>query len=141
MSATLFFMCSSLQVSFLIRASVADNQELHHSTVQDGLEHCRTDMGICSRVGFAYCNYRGDEFALLLPNTPRDAASKLFEKVLSLLTMTMQQKGWPVTFSIGAVTFLTAPESVANMIQRADETMYSVKQAGKNCIRQEEIAA
>jgi len=92
----------------------------------------RTDM--VSRMG-------GDEFALLLPNTSREAGRKLLEKVIDLLSTTMKQKGWPVTFSVGAVTFLSAPESVERMIEHADETMYSVKQTGKNRICQKEIAA
>ena len=92
----------------------------------------RTDM--VARMG-------GDEFALLFPNAHKKTASKLLEKVLSLLTRSMKEKGWPVTFSIGAVTFLSAPESVEQMIEHADETMYSVKQTGKNRVCQREIAA
>jgi PleD family two-component response regulator len=53
----------------------------------------------------------------------------------------MQRNHWPVTFSIGAVTFRTPPESVHEMIQRADEIMYSVKESGKNRLRQEDFAA
>ena len=44
-------------------------------------------------------------------------------------------------FRYRAVTFLVPPESVHQMIQRADEIMYSVKQSGKNNLRQEELAA
>jgi diguanylate cyclase (GGDEF)-like protein len=92
----------------------------------------RTDM--VARMG-------GDEFALLLPNTSREAGSRLLEKVVDLLAGAMKQRGWPVTFSIGAVTFLSAPESVERMIEHADEIMYSVKQTGKNRICQKEMAA
>ena len=83
----------------------------------------------------------GDEFALILPNTDKDAANKLLTKLLDMLIKNMQRDSWPVTFSIGAVTFRTPPESVHEMIQRADEIMYSVKESGKNRLRQEELAA
>jgi diguanylate cyclase (GGDEF)-like protein len=53
----------------------------------------------------------------------------------------MQQNHWPVTFSIGAVTFLAPPESLQEMIKRADEAMYSAKASGKNRLEQKEIAA
>ncbi|HXJ89083.1 MAG TPA: GGDEF domain-containing protein [Candidatus Binatia bacterium] len=91
----------------------------------------RTDM--VARLG-------GDEFALFLPNTCKEAATKLLGKVLEALANTMRHQGWPVTFSVGAVTFLNAPESVQAMVQRTDEVMYSVKRNGKNrmCL---EIAA
>jgi diguanylate cyclase (GGDEF)-like protein len=83
----------------------------------------------------------GDEFALILPNTAKDAASRVLNKVLRKLNRRMQQNHWPVTFSIGAVTFLTAPESLQGMIKRADDAMYSAKARGKNRLQQEEIAA
>jgi diguanylate cyclase (GGDEF)-like protein len=83
----------------------------------------------------------GDEFALILPDTGKDAARKVLEKLLNVLTRSMRHNHWPITFSVGAVTFLSPPESVHQMIQRADEVMYSVKQSGKNRLRQEELAA
>lgn len=92
----------------------------------------RTDM--VARLG-------GDEFALFLPNTCKDAATRLLGKVLEALTNTMRHRGWPVTFSVGAMTFLNPPESVQVMLQRTDDLMYSVKRTGKNRMRLEEIAA
>jgi diguanylate cyclase (GGDEF)-like protein len=83
----------------------------------------------------------GDEFALILPNTGKDAALAVLDKLLKTLSRSMHQNYWPVTFSVGLVTFVNPPESVDWMIRRADEAMYSVKQAGKNHLRQEEIAA
>jgi diguanylate cyclase (GGDEF)-like protein len=83
----------------------------------------------------------GEEFALILPNTGEDAAQKVLEKLWSVATRSMRQNHWPVTFSVGPVTFLVPPESVHQMIQRADEITYSVKQSGKNRLRHEELAA
>jgi diguanylate cyclase (GGDEF)-like protein len=83
----------------------------------------------------------GDEFALILPNTTKDAASRVLNKVLRKLNRRMQQNLWPVTFSIGAVTFLSVPESLQEMIKRADDAMYLAKARGKNRLEQEEIAA
>ena len=83
----------------------------------------------------------GDEFALILPNTGTNAALAVLDKLLTTLTRSMRLNRWPVTFSVGVVTFLNAPYSVEQMVQRADEIMYSVKQTGKNHLRQEEIAA
>lgn len=47
----------------------------------------------------------------------------------------MEKSGWPVTFSIGAVTFLSPPPAVDEMIRMADDLMYSVKNSGKNQIK------
>ena len=83
----------------------------------------------------------GNEFALILPDTGKDAARNVLQKLLAGLTRSMRQHRWPVTFSVGAVTFLAPPESVHQMIERADQLMYSVKESGKNNLRQEECAA
>ncbi len=81
----------------------------------------------------------GDEFVLLLPETGYDAASVVMQKVQQSLQAAMDGKGWPVTFSIGVVTFRTPPDSVDGMIKVADAFMYSVKHSGKNRIKHREI--
>jgi PleD family two-component response regulator len=45
---------------------------------------------------------------------------------------TMREYGWPITFSIGVVTWATPPRTVDIMIKQADEAMYEVKNGGKN---------
>jgi len=81
----------------------------------------------------------GDEFVFLLPETGYDAASVVIQKVNQSLQAAMGRKGWPVTFSIGVVTFRTPPDSVDGMIRVADAFMYSVKHSGKNRIQHQEI--
>jgi diguanylate cyclase (GGDEF)-like protein len=103
-------------------------------TVAQSMQKSIRQTDMVARMG-------GDEFALIFPNTNKDAANKLLAKLLNVLTKNMERNHWPVTFSIGAVTFLTPPESVHEMIHRADGIMYSVKESGKNCLRQEELSA
>ena len=117
------------------------NDRMGHATgdkvliaVARSMQRSIRDTDLVARIG-------GDEFALILPNTSKDAACKVLEKLMKAVTRSMRQSHWPVTFSIGAVTFLEPPESVDQMIQRADAIMYSVKQSGKDRLRQEEIAA
>ena len=40
--------------------------------------------------------------------------------------------GWPVTLSVGAITYDHPPGSVDSMVKRADDLMYAVKKRGKN---------
>ncbi len=78
----------------------------------------------------------GDEFVLLLPESTEEQARIVLEKLQSNLKQIMFENRWPVTFSIGAITFLKAPDSAEEMVQKADHLMYTVKQSGKNRVEQ-----
>lgn len=76
----------------------------------------------------------GDEFALLLPETGPEAAKVVMRKVHQYLLEEMQTKGWPVTFSIGVVTFAGMLTTADEIMQHADAGMYTTKHDGKNGI-------
>jgi diguanylate cyclase (GGDEF)-like protein len=77
----------------------------------------------------------GDEFGILMPETDHEAARVVLPKLKERLSETMKKKRWPVTFSIGVMTFMTPPVSIDDMISRVDNLMYTVKKSGKNEIR------
>ena len=60
--------------------------------------------------------FGGDEFVILLPDTPGDAAKKFLEKMHENLDRAMALKGWPVSFSIGAATYFNVPSTVDEVI-------------------------
>jgi diguanylate cyclase (GGDEF)-like protein len=117
------------------------NDRNGHSTGDEVLVSVAQSLQKSIRQTDMVARMGGDEFALILPNTHKDAAHNLLDKALNVLRRNMKEAGWPVTFSIGAVTFLNPPESVDEIIERADEIMYSIKETGKNRLHQEEIAA
>jgi len=82
----------------------------------------------------------GDEFAVLLPETDQEQGRIVVDKVQKQLLEAMQQKNWPVTFSIGLISFQTPPESIDEMVRGADKVMYSVKLKGKNSVAAYEMA-
>jgi diguanylate cyclase (GGDEF)-like protein len=85
----------------------------------------RTD--IVGRVG-------GDEFAILLPEVNEEAAKIVIPKMQRRLLDEIWLNDWPVTFSIGVITFLQPPKSVDEVLRIADKLMYTVKNEGKNNI-------
>lgn len=76
----------------------------------------------------------GDEFAVILPETQGGATSSVLGNLLKQLIQAMAAGGWPVTFSIGAVTFEGPISTSREALQVADEAMYSVKRSGKDGI-------
>lgn len=74
----------------------------------------------------------GDEFAVLLPELGADEGRQLLERLHAAAGRPDATLPCAVTVSIGAVTFLTAPDSVEGMIGLADSAMYSAKRGGKD---------
>jgi len=74
----------------------------------------------------------GDEFALLLPGIGYETAHTVIARVQQQLVDTMDENKWPATFSIGAITFLNPPDSVDEVVEKADYLMYCIKNEGKN---------
>lgn len=85
------------------------------------------ETDILARIG-------GDEFILLLPGSGYEPAQIVIYRIQQELMDVMQENEWPVTFSIGAVTFIDPPTSVEVMIQYAHRLMYFVKRNGKNSL-------
>ena len=79
----------------------------------------------------------GDEFAVMLPETNAEGCRMVVEMLQQRLLHAMQERGWPVTFSIGIATFLKMPPSIDDMIRQADKLMYAVKNSSKGAIKQE----
>ncbi len=124
-----------LSLAFLDLDGFKDiNDKLGHSVgdkvliaVADGIHSSIRSIDLVARVG-------GDEFVILLPETDEKSARVVMSKLHTLLTEVVAKNGWQVTFSVGVVTFATAPESLDAMIRAADQLMYSVKNSGKNRI-------
>ena len=112
-------------------------------TVNDGMGHSTGDTLLCTvadvmrralRATDVVARLGGDEFAVLMPETDGDAARVGIEKLQTMLLSEMQRHGWPVTFSIGALTCRTPPATADQLITLADNLMYDVKHGSKNAV-------
>ncbi|MDD5254734.1 MAG: GGDEF domain-containing protein, partial [Candidatus Omnitrophica bacterium] len=79
----------------------------------------------------------GDEFLILLIETSKGSPMKFIPRLRKYLLQVMKEAGWQVTFSIGVATYISPPESIHEVIKRADDLMYAVKQGGKDAIKYE----
>ena len=94
-------------------------------TVVEALQTVMRKTDAVARLG-------GDEFAVVMIETNPDEVRQAFSKAQTSLLAAMRRERWPVTFSIGIVTFLEPPHSLDDMLNIADELMYSAKNNGKN---------
>jgi diguanylate cyclase (GGDEF)-like protein len=93
--------------------------------IQDSVR--QTD--IVGRIG-------GDEFAILFPETKSEPANQIVLKIHLRLNSTMTEQKWPVTSSIGLVSYTQIPASSDSVLRDADQLMYKAKNEGKNRVKQ-----
>jgi diguanylate cyclase (GGDEF)-like protein len=108
------------------------NDQLSHRSGDELLIAVVTTIMANIRSTDILARFGGDEFVLLLPETRSESALPILTKIHDHLQQTMADNSWPVTFSIGAVTYLKIPATVDEAICRADMLMYEVKRSGKD---------
>jgi diguanylate cyclase (GGDEF)-like protein len=89
------------------------------------------------RVTDTVARLGGDEFAILMPETGRNVAEVIVQRVQKVNLDYMRKYGWPVTLSIGAATFASPPSTVDEMLRISDQLLYNAKNNGKNSIKYE----
>ena len=111
--------------------------------VNDTLGHLKGDktmrqVGAILKQGIRQadllCRYGGDEFVMLLSQTPPDQAMVLAERLrqrIAQSSMNWLDQRFKVTVSIG-VAGLRPEMSTEDLIKEADEALYRAKHAGKN---------
>ena len=87
-------------------------------------------MDSVSRMG-------GDEFALLFPETGKEAARIALRKIQSRLAEAVGERSLPLTCTLGGVICVGAPQSVDDLIRRAEALMYQAKREGGSGLRTE----
>ncbi len=112
----------------------AVNDHFGHAT-GDTLLRLVTDTIRCHlRAPDVVARLGGDEFAILLPETGREEAEPVLERIRQNLVEVSAQHRWPITFSLGALTWKGTGQAAEELVQAADHLMYTGKRAGKNRI-------
>jgi diguanylate cyclase (GGDEF)-like protein len=78
--------------------------------------------------------YGGDEFLLILPQTPCSIALTVAERLNDAVGLTFAGRPHPLTLSIGLTEAIVTDDAMT-LIARADKALYQAKSDGRNCRR------
>jgi diguanylate cyclase (GGDEF)-like protein len=84
------------------------------------------------------CRYGGEEFLVILPDTPLEGAQNVAEMLrreFELYPVTWNDETVSVTASFGLTSVTPGETDLLAVIGRADAALYRAKQAGRNCLR------
>ncbi len=94
-------------------------------------EECQKHLRQSDLLG----RFGGEEFIILLPDTPRDTALQVAERIRqSIERMVLYTNGYQVTVtaSIGIAPLTSSQITLDDLLCMADQAMYAAKSAGRN---------
>jgi len=103
-------------------------------------ETCSLIMNKMIRQEDALGRYGGEEFALLLRETPLQVAVDVAERIRSTIEkhpFIYDEKSMPITISVGVITMDSTTKNPEDMMSLADKALYDAKEQGRNrvCVR------
>ena len=107
-----------------------NDREGHHAGDQ-ALILLATTLVKKTRQSDSIARLGGDEFAILLPQTNDENCNRLREQLTIDIEHAMIGHGFPISASVGYVTFNHALSSTSIALQAADKAMYAVKLVSK----------
>lgn len=114
------------------------NDNLGHAVGDEVLVHVSQMMHKSVRVNDILCRIGGEEFLVIAPDTDRSAGLVLGERIRASIEQEQPYElnlSCKVTVSIGAASPISQDAGWENLLKRADEAMYRVKQAGRNGVQ------
>lgn len=110
------------------------NDRFGHGVGDQVLQHLVKLVQGRIRTSDLLARWGGEEFMLLLPATPVDAAAVLAEELRAALQADQPEGVGMVTASFG-VTGWVPGDTVDLMQQRVDRLLYQAKESGRNCVK------
>ncbi len=110
------------------------NDEFGHLAGDEALQQVALILQAQARTYDHVARYGGEEFAVVLPDTPRESALLVAERI----RVAVEKSHWAhrgITVSIGVATTVKAADSMT-ILERADKGLYLAKAQGRNRVVQ-----
>jgi diguanylate cyclase (GGDEF)-like protein len=117
------------------------NDRFGHLCGDAVLAHVGQRMKAILRGSDVKCRYGGEEFLVLLPDTPTGGAHRVAEmlrKDLEQHPVYWNDQTLAITASFGIADMVVPEDTPTGIIARADGALYHAKQNGRNCVRTSE---
>lgn len=114
------------------------NDNFGHQIGDSVLKHISEIVAKNLRDIDIFARYGGEEFIIILPDTTRDGAMAVGEKIRLLIEkkpLIIEDNIFPVTVSVGCAVFPLDGEDENRLIKQVDGALYRAKQDGRNCVR------
>jgi diguanylate cyclase (GGDEF)-like protein len=101
-------------------------------------------LGATLRTSDVKCRYGGDEFLVILPDTPQVGGTRLaetFRREISGMAVPTATGDIAITVSVGVITAERGELSAESLIAKADAALYRAKREGRNRVRAGEADA
>jgi diguanylate cyclase (GGDEF)-like protein len=89
-------------------------------------------IGKALRPGDVSCRSGGEEFTILLPDTPLELGTQAAERLRQLVEETLLGMDVAITISLGVAHFPDTADEVAAVLKQADRALYQAKEQGRN---------
>ena len=115
------------------------NDQNGHQAGDEVLQRVAAILRNETRICDMECRYGGEEFVLILPETSKEEALGLAEKLRRKIYETEFPHGYKqpsgrLTVSLGVATFPEDASDDKSLIEVADDGLYRAKENGRNCV-------
>jgi two-component system cell cycle response regulator len=114
------------------------NDQFGHLVGSRALRRLSEVLGDCIRQIDTLARYGGDEFTILLVDTPHEAGRAVAERIRATVADTVFEAGGETPFrlsiSIGVATYPDDAQTRRDLLDLSDKAMYRAKSLGRNCV-------
>jgi diguanylate cyclase (GGDEF)-like protein len=113
------------------------NDDLGHETGDEALKRIGELLRSAVRLSDAACRYGGEEFVLILPETQKDEAMRVAERLRAAVENMEPDLGLPrqVTASLGVAAVPEDATDAGDLFRAVDRALYLAKAGGRNLVR------
>ena len=108
------------------------NDNFGHNVGDIVLQYLAAHLERASRSTDIVCRIGGEEFLMLLPETPLSLALTIAERLRADLAALNSPTGSPITISAGVASWNRTTTSFEALLESADQALYQAKRNGRN---------